>query len=295
MSSAPTVSDLTELVPWAPEGRMVDLGGGRELFVRDSGGAPGAPVVVLLHGWMATADLNFGFSYAALSQQFRVVAFDQRGHGRGLRNGARFSFARCAADVVEVLDALGIDRAIAVGYSMGGPVALHLARRHRDRTRGLVLCATAGRFNRSPSVRAALGPIGVLVGATSFIPDSPLRSAARRRFISRRATGVHSEWIADQLTPSDPATIAQAGVALGRFDASTWVDQIAVPTASVVTTDDTLVRPGNQRRLAGSIAGSVEFTVSGGHTTCFDHPDRFTPVLVEACAAVGGDRGRTVR
>lgn len=286
MSSARTVTDATDLVPWSPDGSMVDLGDGRDLFVRDSGGPPDAPTLVLLHGWMATADLNYGFAYAALADGFRVVAFDQRGHGRGLRNGARFGFARCADDVVDVLDALRIDRAVAVGYSMGGPIALQFARRHPTRVAGLVLCATAGRFSRSPITRAALGPVGALVGATSLMPDSRLRTAARRRFISRRATGRYSAWITEQLAPSDPSTIAQAGVALGRFDASGWCGGITAPSASVVTVDDALVQPANQRSLARSVPDTTVFEVSGGHTTCFDHPEVFTPVLVDACRSV---------
>jgi len=290
MSSAPTVTDAAGPMPWVPDGSMLDLGDGRDLFVRDSGGPPGAPTLVLLHGWMATADLNYGFTYAALAEEFRVVAFDQRGHGRGLRNGAKFSFARGADDVVDVLDALGIDRAVAVGYSMGGPVALQFARRHPSRAAGLVLCATAARFSRSPLTRTALAPVGALIGATSLVPDSRLRTAARRRFISRRATGRYSAWITEQLAPSDPSTVAQAGVALGRFDASRWCGSIDTATASIVTVDDTLVAPANQRALARSIPGASVFEVTGGHTTCFDHPEVFTPVLLDACGSLA-DRG----
>lgn len=266
----------------------MDLAGERQLFVRDSGGPAGAPTLVLLHGWMATADLNFGFAYGALAERFRVIAFDQRGHGRGLRNSARFGFARCADDVIDVLDALSIDRAIMLGYSMGGPVALEVAHRHPGRTGGLVLCATAGRFSRSPLMRAALAPIGALLGATAFVPDASLRTAARRRFISRRATGKYAEWITEQLAPSDPTTIAQAGVALGRFDASGWCGTLNTPCASIVTTDDILVNPANQRTLMRSIPGSTAFEVTGGHTTCFDHPAIFNPVLLDACRSVAG-------
>ncbi|HET8929584.1 MAG TPA: alpha/beta hydrolase [Acidimicrobiales bacterium] len=287
-STSPAAAAAADQVPWMPDGAVLDLAGDRRLFVRDSGGPPGAPTLVLLHGWMATADLNYGFSYASLSENFRVIAFDQRGHGRGLRNGARFGFARCADDVVDVLDALGIDRAIAVGYSMGGPVALQFANRHPERAEGLVLCATAGRFSRSPLTRAALAPVGALVGATSLVPDSRLRTAARRRFISRRASGRYAAWISEQLAPSDPTTIAQAGVALGRFDASGWCTTIEVPCASIVTTDDALVHPANQRALARSVPNTTTFEVTGGHTTCFDQPTVFTPVLVDACRSVGG-------
>jgi pimeloyl-ACP methyl ester carboxylesterase len=68
-----------------------------------------------------------------LARHFRVIAPDLRGH-----DGASVE------DVIGLADALGVDRFIAVGYSLGSSVAARLARRHRDRVRGMVLCAAAG-------------------------------------------------------------------------------------------------------------------------------------------------------
>ena len=106
-----------------PPGRDIELPGLGPLFVRDAAGPSGAPTLVLLHGWTATADLNFFTCYAALSERWRVVAFDHRGHGRGLRSRRTFRLEDCADDAVRVADALGIDTFVPVGYSMGGPVA----------------------------------------------------------------------------------------------------------------------------------------------------------------------------
>lgn len=272
------------VLPWTPPGQLLTLADGKELVVRDSGGT--GPVLVLLHGWMATADLNFGFAYAALSRKFRVIAFDQRGHGQGLRTSGRFTFARCADDVTGVLDALDIGRAIIVGYSMGGPIALNVANRHGERTAGLVLCATAGSFSRSPVTRVLASPLGAAAGLAGRLPDSPLRRAARRSFIERRATGPYAEWIATQLAASEPSAIAQAGAALMRFDAYPWCGALDTRAVSVVTVDDELVHPASQHRLVDTIGATAVFEVTGGHTTCFENPGLFTPVLTEACLAV---------
>lgn len=272
--------------PWAPPGTTLHLDRAGDLLVRDSGGPADRPTLVLLHGWMATADLNFGFEYAALAEDFRVIAFDQRGHGGGLPAHGRFSFSRAADDIAAVLDALDVERAIAVGYSMGGPVALSFARRHPDRAAGMVLCATAGRFSRYRFTPTVLAPVGALIATTGLIPESRLRIAARRRFISRRATGRYSTWIADQLERSDPTAIAQAGVALARFDARPWLGSIDAPSVSVVTVDDQLVSPDGQRALSHALATAGVVEVTGGHTTCFDHPEVFAPALVRACRTV---------
>ena len=78
---------------------------------------------MLLHGWTATADLNWFTCYAPSAEQFRVVALDHRGHGRGMRSRKTFRLEDCADDTVAVCDVLGIDSFIPVGYSMGGPIA----------------------------------------------------------------------------------------------------------------------------------------------------------------------------
>ncbi len=117
--------------PACPPGRVMNLPGRGEVFVRDSGGAPANPVVLLLHGWTASADLNFFPVYACLAESYRVIALDLRGHGRGMRSIAPFSLEDCADDAAALLEQLGAGRVIVVGYSMGGPVGLLLARRHR--------------------------------------------------------------------------------------------------------------------------------------------------------------------
>src|SRR5687768_2150979 len=85
--------------PMLPEGRYVWLPGRGRTFVRELAGPPGAPVVMLLHGWSATADLNWFTCFEALARHFRVLALDHRGHGRGLRTAAPFRLEHCADDV----------------------------------------------------------------------------------------------------------------------------------------------------------------------------------------------------
>ena len=134
------------LTPKLPTARFVDLDDRGTIIVRDFGGQPGAPVLALLHGWTATADLNWFKCYEGLGERYRIIAFDHRGHGTGIRTKKPFRLEDCADDVVDVASALGVDAFIPVGYSMGGPVAQLIWRRHRERVPGLVLCATAAYF-----------------------------------------------------------------------------------------------------------------------------------------------------
>ena len=106
---------------------------------------------MLLHGLLATADLNWSASYAALSRHVRVVALDHRGHGRGIRSRGRFRLEDCADDAVAVADMLGLRTFVPVGYSMGGLIAQLVWRQHPRRVDGLVLCATSRNFGRHPA------------------------------------------------------------------------------------------------------------------------------------------------
>jgi 3-oxoadipate enol-lactonase len=134
---------LPPVPPALPAGQVINLPGRGEVFVRDSGGPRGGVTVLLLHGWTASADLNFFPVYAALAESYRVIALDLRGHGRGMRSIEPFTLEDCADDAAALLANLGVRNVIAVGYSMGGPVALLLARRHPGAVVALVLQATA--------------------------------------------------------------------------------------------------------------------------------------------------------
>jgi predicted esterase len=119
-------------VPDARSG-YVDLPHGGRLFVHDLAGPPGAKTLILLHGWGGTAAGNWATAMPTLAGHFRVIAPDLRGHDIG-----------SVDDIIELADALGVERFIAVGYSLGSAVAAQVARRHPDRTQAIVLCAAAG-------------------------------------------------------------------------------------------------------------------------------------------------------
>src|SRR4051812_25500762 len=89
-----------------PPGFTVSVPDRGEFFVRDSGD-PGRPVL-LLHGWMFSADTNWFPVYGALrAAGYRVLAMDHRGHGHGLRSPEPFRLVDCAADAAAVLSELG--------------------------------------------------------------------------------------------------------------------------------------------------------------------------------------------
>jgi 3-oxoadipate enol-lactonase len=272
--------------------RDIELPGRGRTSIREVHGPDGAPTLLLLHGLAATGRLNWFTALRALSEHFRVIVVDHRGHGRGLRTH-HFRLADCADDAVAIADHLGVGSFIAVGYSMGGPIAKLCWSRHRARVRGLVLCATANHFLR-PQARGVASAIfpGMIVTARlmpGFFRDRIVDGMTRGLPEGERRDRVRRE-----LENTDPATVMQATRALIRFSSHDWAADIDVPTAVVITIEDRLVSPSRQYRLATSIPGAKIFEVAGDHLACVRAASQFVPVLLDACDYVAAQAARRV-
>ena len=273
--------------PALPPGRTLVLPKRGTTFVRQVQGPAGAPTLFLLHGWMATADLNWFTAYERLGRHFNVVAIDHRGHGHGIRSTFRpFRLEDCADDVAAAATALGIDSFIPVGYSMGGAIAQLVWRRHRERVDGIVLCATARNFGRRAADRVMFGSMLGLSVAARITPKMVRRSAFDRVVGPRVKGRPLAEWASRELRRNDPSIILQAGWSIGRFSSADWIGGVDVPAGVVMTTRDNVVSPQRQRALADAIPDARVFRVVGDHDVCVTGAARFVPALLDACVAV---------
>jgi len=117
------------------------------------------PPLLLLHGGTASGEA-FAGQLPALARQFRVIVPDLRGHGRTSDAPGPISYALLTREVEALLDELGVEDVAAIGWSMGGAIALHLALRRPSRLRCMILIAAP--FHRSgldPEFRARIGSI----------------------------------------------------------------------------------------------------------------------------------------
>ena len=266
----------------------MSLPGRGTTFYREITGPVGAPTVVLLHGWTATADLNFYMCYEELGKHFRVIALDHRGHGRGIRSSQSFRLSDCADDVAALMDQLGIATFIPVGYSMGGTIAQLMWKRHEHRVRGLVLAATAGHWVTSPQERFMFSLLTGIGGLARITPPSIQQAISERMYLSRK-TMTWEPWAAQQIASHHWRSILEAGSALGHFDSRNWLSQIDVPTSVVITTEDQVVAPRRQRTLASLIPDTHVFEIAGNHDAVYARSSEFVPLLVNACLAVHHD------
>jgi len=262
-----------------PEGRQVELPGRGSAFVRVASGPAGAPTVLLLHGLMATADLNWSLAIPALAARFNVIAPDLRGHGRGMRT-RRFSGDECADDLAALVHVLGVARVIVVGYSLGGLVAQVFVRRHPELVAGVVLCATAGRFD----VPTAGGLMRLVGQVARRLPEGVRRTAMLAALAPRSADSERGRWLMSEVRRHDTMALLDAIAEAESFDSTSWLGSTKCGAAVIVMQDDRVVSPEAQRDLARVLGRGFTFEIAGDHFACLKRPDEFNGVLVAACA-----------
>lgn len=271
--------------PGLPEGEYVELPQRGTTFVRDNANT-GAPAILLLHGWTVNAALNFYGLFDHLSDDFRVVALDHRGHGRGLRSEEKFRLTDCADDAAALLDELQIDSAIVLGYSMGGAIAQLLWERHRTKVNSLVLCSTASRFGQIRNEQVMGGIISVASAVTRRTPLSLRTRLTERVLVSKYDDTPLGHFAREQARQNDLHALIEAGHEVTTFDFRQKATQIDVPAAAVVTTRDETVPMHRQLQMANAIPQCEIFRIDARHDACVTRPERFNDAVSRALYSV---------
>jgi len=282
-----TYSKAFAELPWMPDSRIVSVPQRGEFFVRYfKHENANAPVVALLHGWTGNADINFFPVYAELARNYSILAVDHRGHGRGLRTNDRFTLEDCADDVVAIMDQLGISSVTAVGYSMGGPIAMLMSKQHSTRVHSLVLCATALEWSATRNERTRW-KIGRVVSPVFRLLTTPrlIDRYIKGKIPRASSAAILRPWLVSEIRRNDSWTMNQAGRALSKHDARPWAAMLGVPTASIVTSRDSLVALHKQQALARATQAIV-IEIDGDHLVNWQKPELFTAAVVDAIRRV---------
>lgn len=256
--------------------------GAVRLFYQESG-APGAPPLVLIMGWGGD-HTAWALQAPAFAATHRVIALDNRGAGQSDVPPAPYTIAGMAADVVGVMDALGVDRAHLCGASMGGMIAQELALRHPHRVRTLQLHCTAasvdayGRFlidtllavkargDREENVRAVLPWI------------------LCRKTLNERPEFIRF-WIDRALTYPYPIGLdglSRQAQAIGAHDTAGRLGELTMPTLITTGSEDILVPPSSSRDLHARITGSELAEIpDAGHLHFIEQAEAFNGICRE--------------
>lgn len=218
----------------------------------------------------------------ALQDRYRLLAIDFRGHGESDTPTTAFSLADLAADVAELLSALGGGPAIVAGCSMGGMVAQELALARPDLVRALVLTNTAhtlpdqGREmmrQRAASARQGMPALAEITIDRWF--SAPFR-AADSECVDR---------IRRQLLNDDPIVHGWCWEAIARLDTAPRLEGLDIPALVVTGEADVSTPPANAEALAATIRGSTcRIAPGAGHMLPLEQPDLLADWIDEFAA-----------
>lgn len=244
-----------------------------------------APPVVLHHP-LATDLTIWDELAAALEGRYRVVRFDARGHGRTEAPSGAYAFETLAADVVGLMDHLGIARARYLGLSMGGFVGQYLGLLHPGRFHSLSLVSTSSRV---PAEARALW-------------DERIRVATHDGLVSL-VDGALARWLAPAAMTGNPALVARlkrlilatppAGYAgwcqaIRGLDITDRLPAIRLPTQVVVGALDPATPPAAAEAIHRQIAGSSLVVMPGvSHMLQVEDPPAFHAHVLPFLAAHG--------
>jgi pimeloyl-ACP methyl ester carboxylesterase len=272
-----------------PATQTVRTPDGAQLAVWDIEGAgPGAPVVVLPHCWGCSHEIWIPVTRRLHEQGYRVVLYDQRGHGESTRGTAPLSIDTLAHDLAAVLEAADARDAVLGGHSMGGVTIMSLATHRpdvlRERARAVVLVSTAASSIGDRTARTA-----VLAGG--FIGSPMITRAMNTRNGHLLVRGVfgtdpvraHMVLTRDLFAGCDGPVRGEFLVSLATMDLLEGVSTIDVPTTVMVGARDTLTLPKKADQIVATVPGARLVTVPDkGHMLPLEDPDAVTDEIVRA-------------
>jgi pimeloyl-ACP methyl ester carboxylesterase len=238
-------------------------------------GPPEAPALVFIHGalmgravWRPQIDV--------LADRFRCVSVDLPGHGT--QRDVGFELDDAADGVIRAIDEAADGRAVLIGLSLGGYVAMDVAARHPEKVRGLVIAGST----REPTGVSRLAFL-VYAAALRIAPESIVRTIAFAYF-RRRYGGV----LAAAITAG--GHFARGGArAVRRITGSRFRDRLVAyggPILVINGTLDLVFRIGAGRFLAGIPGVTNRVIPRAGHLSNVDRPEVFTALVEEFVASL---------
>ncbi|HEY6375137.1 MAG TPA: alpha/beta hydrolase, partial [Edaphobacter sp.] len=247
----------------------VEHEGARIWYATYGGGSP----IILLHGGNGHSG-NWGYQVPALiSNGHRVILIDSRGHGRSTRDARPFTYELMASDVLAVMDALHIEKAVLVGWSDGACTALVLAANAPARVAGVFFFAC----NMDPSGVKQISEFGPIVN----------------RCLSRHI----KDYAQLSPTPDQFKAFSEALGLMQRTQPNYSADDLAgitVPVVIVQSEHDEFIKREHAEYLARSIPRAEWIFLHGvSHFAPLQRPDQFNAAILAFVARVRTEAGQT--
>jgi 3-oxoadipate enol-lactonase/4-carboxymuconolactone decarboxylase len=251
-------------------------------------GPDGEPVLVLANSIGTTLEL-WDAQVSALARRFRVLRYDQLGHGRSEVAPGPYTVELLGRELVALLDELGIERACFAGISLGGAVGMWLAAERPERVERLVLACTSARFG-DPEVWRERAD-GVRRDGMEAVTEASLG-----RWFTPSASPEAVERFRRMLLATPAEGYAACCDALGAWDFREQLGGVRASTLVVAASEDPSTPPDHGRLLATRIPDARLHVIDGAaHLVNVERPAEFTDIVLEHLLGPPADRGMRVR
>jgi pimeloyl-ACP methyl ester carboxylesterase len=237
--------------------------------------------LVMITGFSGTMDMWDPSFVSRLSDEYRVIVFDNRGMGETTPGDSAFTIERFADDTAGLMEALGIERAHVLAWSMGTEIALELVLRHPDRVDRLVLYGGDCQMNLCPPSPEVLAALYDTSGTPEDRGERMLMHLFPAEWLAANKESVISLFSGFSET-SSPASIQKQAEAMDSWrGALDRLELIETPTLLVTGTEDVLTPPRNSIILHEGLPNSELLEIeNAGHGLMYQYPERLSEAVL---------------
>ena len=256
---------------------------GVSIFFEDTGSGQ---AVVLGHSFLCSSDM-WKPQVGPLSERYRVINIDGRGHGRSGALSESFSLHDMVDDVIGVLDEVEVDWAVWAGLSIGGMVAMRAAISVPDRVAGLILVDThAGPETSYKKIKYRAMGLGVrLLGVEPFLPAiSKLMFGKTTR---RRNPDLVAAWRKRFAATDVPSMLLGLGALVRRDSVVDQLRSVKIPALVIVGDEDASLPPTLSREIAAALPNAhLVMIPQAGHLSALEKPQEVTEAMLDFLGTV---------
>lgn len=239
-----------------------------------------APVLVLAGSLGSTLDM-WRPQVGPLTERFRLIRVDHRGHGGSPVPPGPYRMADLAGDVLALLDRLGLDRVAWCGLSLGGMVGMHLASEAPERLTSLTLCCTSAHFP-DPSAWAAR------IEAVTAAGTASIAEAVVARWFTPGWAAAHPRAVLEaqaMVAGTSDAGYAACCRAIEEWDHRERLGAVRAPTLVIAGAADpaTPVDP-HARTIVDGVPGARMVVLDGAHLSTVERADEATALIAQHAA-----------
>ena len=248
-------------------------------------GEQGRPWIVLSNS-LASDYSSWDDQLSLLTQNFRVLRYDTRGHGRSAAPEGPYTFDHLTGDVLGLMDHYGIEKANFLGLSMGGMTGLGVAIEHPSRIARLI-CCDARSDAPPPFVDNWTARIASVESAGNL---EPVAAFNKGRWFTPAFIASHP-YVVDKVMKMILATSTRGYIgcarALQKLDYKRHLGRIECPTLFVCGAQDGATPPAVMREMTGLVGGAaIDLVDPGAHICNIENPEGFNTIVGEVAVAL---------